>query len=1655
MTMTTSSQTEGSCIMTMINTGIAGSVILATGMAWEALATMTAMIAHTTMKEHPHPIPERERGGKGKGVIKADPPMILSGIPHLQHSFVKTENGGKNGSASSSQVNESGEGPEMNASAAPFGEVQNASGPIQEGSGNSSCRENGKSDQEASRREKLPMGEETTPQGNNKFEGELQLETVDSEEEYDNVTPSSNAPQAATAAQPENFSASKDMNAESQTVLERSQEVTEPDPAKLELETERYYDELLGKNEGEKEEGTEILSASQVAKITVAYKTDEEQKKDEENQKKEEEKKAEERQAQIETAWSILHQYWQFVSENPYDFNGWTYLLNHVESMNNLEAARSAFEGFLPLYPYCFAYWKKISDMEMRHKNTERSLGILLIGSECVPFCTDLWVPLVENFISYGKGKSLEPQCIRVLYEYGLDSAGRGWHSSPLWETCINYEQHDTGDLVQVMGLYKRLLSTPTKLYNKHWDHFLAIIRDHHPRNLLSVEEYQKLRKETCEELKIKYTPCSMVPPKSVHKTPQPEDKLTSRMKEKLVASYIKAHEHNEEEVDKRWKFEERIKRPYFHVKPLDKKQLKNWNEYLDFEIGVGDPVRIIPLFERALVACALYEDMWCRYASYMEKHVQDIMDAVHSEQSEKKEKEVSDASGDKKEAEKAEAEEGGGESSENSAIASECIAKRKNCDDKSDENSQVNDESVVDVKDVKDRDDSGNRGSVANAQNESTRDDSSVGNSDQCNCDKDAKVCEVHVLSNCISEMDSASQNDQTGNEQRKKIVETEPQTYKQLKDKLSVNISMAERVLRCPPLTPAWIKVGVSWEDVRHTYRRGAWIHCPSKPRLLMQWAEFEETQGNLDTARELLSTVVAKHPTLLKARMQLIELERRAQSYQRVEELYAEASQVVTEPRLRSWLAIRYARFLFKILLEADRALVVLRKALKKDRGNVHVYHHVFDICYQRQPLDCQGVLASVMLALASKELSVHSKYWFAFKRVEFLREHGDIKELKKAQMEMEELKALVDEELAKKAKEEEEKKERDTIKSEGKDTTSGENASDGADGKTSANVNEEAATIGSEVTTAEANPQALQVPEAQPNQQFPVPYFAADGAITYTPMEGYGYGYSDPNQALPTAQEVVQGGGASVEQLDNAAADCHKVPPSWELNVQIGGYGYGKSDENRWHQDAAYHQYDELVSNGYPDHLKDSKTEEFKMPFQVSIDHLHRRPGLPPLGRMPDLSQPPPSAPGSMPPSGLPPPTDMPHSNLPPPVMPGVLPPKFTRPPPLPGLGGSGMMLPGYRAPGGPLDNLPPGERPPHPADRPYFEGPQPYGKRRHPGDYSSEDEPPYKMSHLDMDSHQYRPEYDNIYTNSPGPCAPPSHRAHLGSWDSDYGSYMPYGRRDGLHSDGLHGDQLGDRRDLAALRDSPELSRFNEAKRYSLRDEDNYSPIPRELGLQESDNMCVNVPKWLMQDGGELCLSETDRGVALIRYWPNFMTESGQMSIFRILRKGLKWHQRRALIEGKWQNLPHLLSWIGPCDYSYSGVTLEKNTNWLPEIVDLLHRLIRYTGNQYNSCFLNLYRNGYDHVGWMSENHPALRDEPSIASVSLGVTRLFEMQRKDGSGFLRFPLFPGSLLLMEGATQEDWQHQFPKQPNVASERINITFRKMYMIEGLTV
>ena len=101
----------------------------------------------------------------------------------------------------------------------------------------------------------------------------------------------------------------------------------------------------------------------------------------------------------------------------------------------------------------------------------------------------------------------------------------------------------------------------------------------------------------------------------------QPEDLETNAVRKKVIAQRKVLYDANEMEVSKRWTFEEGIKRPYFHVKPLERVQLKNWRDYLDFEVGTGNHRRVVILYERCVIACALYEEFWQRFASYMEAH--------------------------------------------------------------------------------------------------------------------------------------------------------------------------------------------------------------------------------------------------------------------------------------------------------------------------------------------------------------------------------------------------------------------------------------------------------------------------------------------------------------------------------------------------------------------------------------------------------------------------------------------------------------------------------------------------------------------------------------------------------------------------------------------------------------------------------------------------------------------------------------------------------------------------------------------------------------------------------------------------------------------------------------------------------------------------
>ncbi|XP_070190286.1 alpha-ketoglutarate-dependent dioxygenase alkB homolog 3-like isoform X2 [Littorina saxatilis] len=147
-------------------------------------------------------------------------------------------------------------------------------------------------------------------------------------------------------------------------------------------------------------------------------------------------------------------------------------------------------------------------------------------------------------------------------------------------------------------------------------------------------------------------------------------------------------------------------------------------------------------------------------------------------------------------------------------------------------------------------------------------------------------------------------------------------------------------------------------------------------------------------------------------------------------------------------------------------------------------------------------------------------------------------------------------------------------------------------------------------------------------------------------------------------------------------------------------------------------------------------------------------------------------------------------------------------------------------------------------------------------------------------------------------------------------------------------------------------------------------------------------------------------------------------------------------------------MPRLTAWFGEQPYTYSGVTHDAQLEWPSEIQELRNRLDEIIGIRFNSLLCNCYRDGHDSIDWHSDDEASLGTNPTIASLSFGDTRVFEMRKKPPPGHpvdytfsqrVRVPLVSGSLLIMEGATQADWQHKVPKEYHDRGPRINLTFR----------
>ncbi|XP_071454184.1 pre-mRNA-processing factor 39 [Hetaerina americana] len=542
----------------------------------------------------------------------------------------------------------------------------------------------------------------------------------------------------------------------------------------------------------------------------------------------------------VKKALPELEKYWKAVKEDPSDFTGWTYLLQYVDQENDVEAAREAYDSFLAYYPYCYGYWRKYAEYEKRKGHKQRCQEVFERGLKAIPLSVDLWI----HYLNFCKVSAYvdDEEAIRQQFENGIAACGIEFRSDRLWENYVKWEVE--GKRFQnVTAIYDRVLHIPTQSYTTHYENFVTHIMNHPPQKVLSVDEFLSLRREVLQQLKqndTSLTPSEVhppapgaddddappgmedappgddedAPPVAVKPPAVRSDEETTALREKVIALRKEIHKNTRAMVAARWNYEEGIKRPYFHVKPLERCQLKNWKEYLDFEIEQGDQGRIITLFERCLIPCALYEEFWIRFVRYLE---------------------------------------------------------------------------------------------------------------------------------------------------------------------------AMGEEMV----------------EKVRDVYHRACTIHHTKKPTLHLYWAAFEESQENYEKAAEILTNLEKIMPNLLQVAYRLINLERRRGNLESVCSLYEHYISASKSKTVATNMAIKYARFCWKVMGDVEKAVKILREELDKEKENPRLYLQLIDMGLQRNPFDEKEVLAIFDEFLSKEGIETDQKVLFAQRKVEFLEDFGmDIMSVQKA-------------------------------------------------------------------------------------------------------------------------------------------------------------------------------------------------------------------------------------------------------------------------------------------------------------------------------------------------------------------------------------------------------------------------------------------------------------------------------------------------------------------------------------------------------------------------------------------------------------------------------------------------------------------------------
>lgn len=191
--------------------------------------------------------------------------------------------------------------------------------------------------------------------------------------------------------------------------------------------------------------------------------------------------------------------------------------------------------------------------------------------------------------------------------------------------------------------------------------------------------------------------------------------------------------------------------------------------------------------------------------------------------------------------------------------------------------------------------------------------------------------------------------------------------------------------------------------------------------------------------------------------------------------------------------------------------------------------------------------------------------------------------------------------------------------------------------------------------------------------------------------------------------------------------------------------------------------------------------------------------------------------------------------------------------------------------------------------------------------------------------------------------------------------------------------------------------------------------------------------------------------------SMIDYYHQFLSEEDATNLFQELMKDIPWR----VVERKRGNItfiiPRLQCWMSDPNVKTGLYQKESALQWsnsILKIKNLIERMLNDRGIniKFDYLLMSQYRDGNDYISPHYDDKAEEEGKNIIASLSLGITRLFQMKyygsKWNKKNLLEYDFVSdnGSLIIMKGDTQLNWKHGVPKDPAITGPRINLTFRK---------